>query len=98
MNLEQIRKQIDKLDDEILELLLQRIKYSKMIAEIKFNDKLPIFDAKREDEIFYRLKSNSDENYKYVVDIFFEILSASKHIQQDLINKKVRKNNGQTQL
>ena len=38
MNLEQIRKQIDKIDDEILNLILKRMECSRLIAEIKFDE------------------------------------------------------------
>ena len=36
MNLEQIRKQIDKIDDDILKLLLERMECSRLIAKIKY--------------------------------------------------------------
>ena len=56
MNLEQIRKQIDKIDDDILNLLLERMECSRLIAKIKYEKNIPIFDKIREQEIFDDIK------------------------------------------
>ena len=87
MNLNQIRSQIDKIDDEILSLILKRIEYSKIIAKIKFTKKISIYDENREFEIFKKIKLKSKDKYNYVFKIFIEILNSSKKIQKDIIQK-----------
>ena len=69
MNLEQLRVQIDKIDDEILNLILKRMECSRLIAEIKFDENIPIYDEMREQEIFEDVRVKSADNYKYDNDI-----------------------------
>ena len=93
MNLEQIREKIDEIDDEILILILKRVEYSKLIADIKFKENMPLFDKVRENEILKKVKLKSADDYKYILPIFSEILKSSKIIQNDMIKtKKVQGN------
>lgn len=86
MNLAEIRRQIDVIDDEILTLILKRLEYSGIIAKIKLDNGLPIYDESREQAILSRVKLASGKSYKYVLPIFREILSSSKLIQQEVRN------------
>ena len=88
MNLEQIRLHIDKIDDEILSLILKRIEYSKLIAKIKLKENLSICDKQREKEILKRLQNLSNKNFRYISPIFSEILISSKRIQEEILNSK----------
>lgn len=85
MNLEQLRVQIDKIDDEILNLILKRMECSRLIAEIKLDENIPIYDEMREQEIFEDVRLKSADNYKHVSPIFSEILNSSKALQKDII-------------
>lgn len=86
MNLAEIRRQIDVLDDEILTLILKRLEYLGIIAKIKLGNGLPIYDESRERAILSRVKLASGKSYKYVLPVFLEILNASKLIQQEVRN------------
>lgn len=86
MNLVEIRRQIDVLDDEILTLILKRLEYLGIIAKIKLGNGLPIYDESRERAILSRVKLASGKGYKYVLPIFLEILNTSKLIQQEAQN------------
>lgn len=88
MNLEQIRLRIDKIDDEILGLILKRIEYSKLVAKIKLKENASICDEKREIEILKRLQNLSNDNFRYISSIFSEILNSSKRIQEEILNNK----------
>lgn len=88
MNLEQIRLRIDKIDDEILALILKRIEYSKLVAKIKLKENTSICDEKREIEILKRLQNLSNDNFRYISSIFSEILNSSKRIQEEILNNK----------
>lgn len=85
MNLEEIRVQIDKIDDEILNLILKRMEFSKLIAKIKFDENMPIYDEMREKEILEIVKLKSMDYYKYMMPIFLEILNSSKSLQKYII-------------
>lgn len=43
-----VRKQIDRLDEQLLRLLNQRARLAMVIGRIKDRRKWPVFDAKRE--------------------------------------------------
>lgn len=46
-SLDQLREKIDRLDDELLELLAKRMSISKEIGEFKREHKMPVFQADR---------------------------------------------------
>ena len=48
MDLQDYRKQIDKVDDEILRLFTERMRICGEIAGYKMQNNLPVFDAARE--------------------------------------------------
>ncbi len=79
MEIEEIRKQIDLLDDRILRLIEERIGLAKKAKELKSDT----ISFSREQEIYSRLKSN-DLTPGQIRDIFSEIISASRKAQQDL--------------
>lgn len=88
MNLAEIRHQIDVFDDEILTLILKRLEYSGIIAKIKLDNGLPVYDESREQAILSKVKLASGKSYKYVLPVFLEILSSSKLIQQEAQNNR----------
>lgn len=90
MNLEQLREQIDKIDEDILKLLLKRMECSRFIAKIKYEKNISIYDEMREQEIFDDIKIKSEDNYEYVLPIFLEILNSSKILQKNIIKNLIR--------
>jgi chorismate mutase len=50
-NLSALRRQIDELDDSLLELLARRMRVSKEIGQYKKEHNMPILQAQRYDEI-----------------------------------------------
>ncbi len=55
-NLEKYRKEIDRIDEEIIKLLDKRLKVSLKIGDYKRKRKLKIYDKKREIEVFDKLE------------------------------------------
>ncbi len=82
MTLSDARKEIDKIDGELLSLLLRRLTLSRRVGEIKRQNNTSIEDKVREEEIFNRLKLTSCDEYKYIEPIFREILTSSKAVQK----------------
>lgn len=83
MDLKELRKQINEIDDEILSLYLKRMNISKQIGQYKKEHNLPIYDTKREEELINNLlnKINDNElkdNYKKIILL---ILDESKNQQ-----------------
>lgn len=85
-NLEESRKEIDNIDDEIISLLSKRKGVSKKIAEIKKELNKPIFDKDREQQILERLKDKSKEkdlDENFIISLYNIILKNSRDEQKN---------------
>ena len=81
--IEEIRLAINKYDDKILILLLERFILSKKIGKIKNQYNIPINSRKREEEILNRISKNIRDplDAKAIRSIFREIFNFSKEMQ-----------------
>ncbi len=83
VNLEDLRKGIDTIDSQILQLLNERMNYVKQVGELKRQTKTVIYRPEREKEIINRLASESkgvlDE--KAIEAIFLEIFATARNIE-----------------
>tara|TARA_A100001011_G_scaffold343988_1_gene378717 strand:+ start:476 stop:760 length:285 start_codon:yes stop_codon:yes gene_type:complete len=81
--IEEIRLAINKYDDKILILLLERFILSRKIGKIKNKYNIPINSIKREQEILNRISKNirSPLDAKAIRSIFREIFNFSKKMQ-----------------
>ena len=79
-----LRKKIDSLDDQILDLLIDRFSVSKKIGEIKSIENLKVGDPNREQDIIDRLSERfaGKLEHKYIAAIFGPIYHISKKIQK----------------
>ena len=80
----EIRKEIDRLDDELLGLLIKRLKLGKEIGEVKREIGRVVADEAREKQIFQRLIKNagSKMDEKDIIEIFSKILGISRKTQK----------------
>ena len=53
--LSELRDQIDRIDDRLLELLAERVRVALRIGELKNEGGLPVYDPERERSIYLRL-------------------------------------------
>ena len=81
--IDKIRLEINKYDDKILILLLERFMLSRKIGKIKNKNNIPINNAKREQEIINRISENvkTPIDAKAIKFIFKEIFNFSKKMQ-----------------
>ena len=82
MKLEKLRRSIDSIDGEILNLFLKRLEFCKEIGKLKKGEKFPVFDSKRENEILYKVKEKSGKDFKYTKGLFLKIFEICKEIQE----------------
>jgi len=87
--LKNYRDKIDRIDNEILRLLNERAKIAKAVGDVKKECNLPIFNPKRENEIFIRLKEKNKEfGEEFPTDairyVFKEIISACRSLESDI--------------
>ena len=82
--IKELRNSIDKVDDQIFDLILKRFDYVEKIGNIKKEIKMPVDDKAREEIIIERLseKLSTKINYKEIKKIIGPIISISKDIQR----------------
>ena len=82
MSLDNVRKEIDKIDAELIPLLKKRMLCSLQVAEIKREQNLPILNEKREAEIIEAVTEKGGEFGSYIASVYREIMGVSKEAQQ----------------
>lgn len=91
MTLKQLRKQIDRIDLQLLRLLNKRADYVLRIGELKKREGRPIFDGQRETEVLRRLRRSNDGPLPVgsVQQIFRAVLQQSRRLEMPA-RKRVR--------
>lgn len=88
MELKDIRENIDKIDDEILNLFIKRMELAGEVAKSKIQTGKAVNDSSREDSIVYRLSTKTPNELKYYLkELYSTMFSVSKSYQSTLINK-----------
>lgn len=85
INLPKIRKEIDSIDSQILELFLQRMKACEKVAMVKKRDGTPISNPKREQEILERREKEGGELGKSARMLFSTLIDISCTRQQMML-------------
>lgn len=83
------RKIINECDLKMVELFKKRMEASRMVAEYKYENDLPVLDSSREFEIINKnIDLLKDENLKEYYLIFFNgVLKSSKDYQKKIIEE-----------
>jgi chorismate mutase/prephenate dehydratase len=86
MNLKNLRKKIDEVDDQILELLNKRARTTLEIAKVKKKAGSEYYLPHREEEIYKRLKKKSKGPFpnKALEEVYREIISGSLSLEKPL--------------
>ena len=82
--LESYREQMSKLDEQLVQLFLERMQLSKEIGIYKKKNHLPIFQAEREKLVLEKvtaMTTNSQEK-KCIETLFQMIMNLSKEVQE----------------
>ncbi len=74
MNIQSARKEIDRIDDEILKLFSERMRIGSELGKIKQAGNLPIENSEREREILLKITKESGENLQSCARILFSTL------------------------
>lgn len=91
MPLTKLRKELNKLDDDIVKLLKKRKKIIERVAKVKKKHNLEIFDKKRENEIARKLGKLAQKHGLrkiFLYKIWDNLLEESRELQRKLIKKK----------
>ncbi len=87
MDLLELRKQIDEIDQQIVGLYEQRMEISRQVAEYKIETGKKVFDKQRELEKLAKVKSltHNEFNSHGVEELFEQIMSMSRKLQYQLL-------------
>lgn len=79
-----LRKEIDRIDQDLIDLLKNRLSIAKEIGQVKASNLLSINDIDRENKIIKNLsiKANNDLKEEDISNIFKLIFSISKNLQK----------------
>ena len=85
LNLEEIRKDISAINDEMLALFVKRMELSAQVARYKKAHGLPTLDRKREEAILQKVADSTEEEYRsYAIKFFKYIMDLGKEYQDTL--------------
>ena len=79
-----LRQRIDELDEEIIQLLKERMGISKEVGKLKEQLDIPVEDKNRENDIIVRLTQQAGRNLseQQLIRIFTAVFKSSKQIQK----------------
>ena len=82
MELNELRNEINRIDDEILELFLRRMDVAEQVADYKREHGLPIYQPQREREVLKKVAEQAgDEMSAYARVLFSMLMELSKSSQ-----------------
>lgn len=86
MDLDQIRKDIDQIDQELVALLEKRMVCVGQIIEYKEQQGLPVLDQRREREVLEKVGSLvTDEQYLTTIQAQFQdMMNRSRDFQEEV--------------
>ncbi len=87
MDLNEIRKRIDNIDDQILSLFLQRMECAEEVAEYKKEHGIPILNEAREREILDDVEKKAGDKGSYARRLFETLIELSKISQRSIISE-----------
>ena len=85
MDLLDLRKQIDEIDEELIPLLLKRMSISEKVAQYKVERGLPVLNEQREKEILDDVHKKCGEQGDIIATVFAATMDASRAIQHKII-------------
>lgn len=87
--MENLREQIDLLDESIQNLFLERMQIVSKVALFKKENKLPVYDEEREREVIQKNLDRIDEPdlADLYEDFYKKILEVSKKYQERILDK-----------
>lgn len=89
--LQEIRETISKLDNDLLDILMQRQTCTSLVAEAKIKAQIPVRDQHREEQLLIKLiKSGQDKglNAHFITKLFHVIIEESVLSQQALLAER----------
>ena len=80
--LENLRKEIDEIDELIIQLLDDRIQIVQEIGDYKKSNNIEVLDKTRESLIYEKINGMDIENKETIVKIYQELMNITKEVQR----------------
>ena len=90
MELSEIRTKIDAVDDQLLELFLERMALSEEAASYKNKHHLPILNKTREREILAKVTQKAGDKERYAYHLYSTLFELARSRQAELISAPTR--------
>lgn len=88
MDLGEIRKEIDGVDAELLELFTRRMRLCEQVADYKIQNGMAVFQAGREKQVLDRIAEKAPKELEGASRLLFsQIMDISKCLQQDRLTE-----------
>lgn len=85
MELSEIRTKIDAVDDQLLQLFLERMSLAEDVAAYKNEHHLPILNKERERAVLAKVTERSGEKERYAYHLFSTLFELARSRQAELI-------------
>lgn len=86
MDLSDLRKEIDDIDEALIPILLKRMVLSEQVAAYKQQHGIPVLDAQREQEILARVAACCGDKGEAIKTIFSAVMEASRTVQHQMLS------------
>ena len=87
MDIQNIRNEINELDDQLVDLFVRRMQIAREVAEYKKEHNLPVTDRTREREVLHRLTGQvAPEFSAYTKSLYQKLFELSKTYQSTLLS------------
>lgn len=104
--LQQLRQELDKINDQILELLSARARIVQRVGQVKKENNLPLYDPEREQAMYAKIVAKNPGPFpnETIEHLFKEIARASLELQQKstdeqlLVSRDIRKEDTQVKV
>ncbi len=89
-SLQELRKQIDNIDEQIVDLYQRRMEIAKQVGEYKVSAGKKVFDKQREKEKLSSVTANVENPFykKGLEELFEQLMSMSRKLQYQLLAEK----------
>lgn len=92
MDLLELRKEIDEIDEQLIPLLLKRMHVAENVAKYKIENGLPVLNEEREQQILDNVAKKCGEQGDTIKTVFSATMDASRALQHKIIGggKRIR--------
>ena len=86
MDLLELRKEIDRIDDQLIPLLMARMDVSEQVAKYKVERGIPVLNEERERQILDDVAGKCGDRGETIKTVFAATMDASRALQHKMMD------------